>query len=108
MEWRLLLPEGWASGDSATMGEREGNMRKSRLILIACLTVAAGQCWADEDEAQAPPDPAVFCYLKGKAYSEGAVEKSQICERATDSKNLIWKAHAGDCGAPPANSGTGK
>ena len=75
-------------------------MRKYQLILIACLTVAAGQCWADEDEAQASPDPAVFCYLKGQAYSEGAVEKNQICQRATKSKNLIWKAHAGDCGAP--------
>jgi hypothetical protein len=40
-------------------------MRKYQLILIACLSVAAGQCWADEDKAQAPPDPAVFCYLKG-------------------------------------------
>jgi hypothetical protein len=83
------------------MGEREGNMRKY-LILIACASLAAGQCRADEDQAQAPPDPAVFCYLKGMAYSEGAVEKDRICERATDSKNLIWKAHGGESTAPPA------
>ena len=44
------------------MGEREGDMRKY-LILIAYLSVTAGQCWADEDQAQAPPDPAAFCYL---------------------------------------------
>ena len=53
-------------------------MRKYQLILIACLSVAAGQCWADEEQAQAPPDPAIFCYLEGKAYSEGAVEKNRI------------------------------
>ena len=90
--------------DSATMGKREGNMRKYQLILIliACVSVAAGQCRADEDQPQGSPDPAVFCYLKGKAYSEGAVEKNQICERATDSKNLIWRAHGGESGAPPA------
>jgi hypothetical protein len=84
------------------MGEREDHMRKYQLILIACLSVAAGQCWADEDKAQAPPDPAVFCYLKGQAYSEGAVEKNQICERATDSKNLIWKPHPGESSASSA------
>ena len=88
--------------DSATMGKREGNMRKYQLILIACLSVAAGQCWADEEPPQAAPDATVFCYLKGKAYSEGAMEKNQICERATDSKNLIWKTQGGDGGAPPA------
>lgn len=76
-------------------------MRKYPLIIIACLSVAAGQCWADEDQAQAPPDPTAFCYLKGKAYSAGAVEKNKICERSTDSKNLIWKAHADDGGAQP-------
>jgi hypothetical protein len=89
------------------MGEREGDMREYQLILIACLSVTAGQCWADEDQAQAPPDPAAFCYLKGKAYSEGAVEKNQICQRATDSKNLIWRAHTGESGAP-AKVGTDK
>ena len=78
-------------------------MRKYQLILIACLSVAAGQCRADEDQAQAPPDPTVFCYLKGKAYSEGAVEKNQICERSTGSKNLTWRAHASESGAPPAS-----
>jgi hypothetical protein len=77
-------------------------MRRYHLILIACLSAAAGQCWADEDQAQAPPDPSAFCYLKGKAYSEGALEKDQVCGRATDSKNLIWKAHAGENGAAPA------
>ena len=80
--------------------EGEGDMRKYQLILIACLLITAGQCWAGEDQAQAPPDPAAFCYLKGKAYSEGAVEKNQICQRATDSKNLIWRAHTGESGAP--------
>jgi hypothetical protein len=30
------------------------------------------------------------------------VEKDRICERATDSKNLIWKAHGGESTAPPA------
>jgi hypothetical protein len=89
------------------MEEREGEMRKYHLILIACLSVAAGQCWADEEQAQAPPDPAIFCYLEGKAYSEGAVEKNRICERATDSKNLIWKAHTGESGVP-AKAGTDK
>ena len=89
------------------MEEREGDMRKYQLILIACLSVAAGQCWADEEQAQAPPDPAIFCYLEGKAYSEGAVEKNRICERATDSKNLIWKAHTGESGAPE-KAGTDK
>jgi hypothetical protein len=85
------------------MAGREGNMRKYQLILIACVSVAAGQCRADEDQAQAsPPDLSAFCYLKGKAYSEGAVEKNQICERATDSKNLIWRTHGGESGAPPA------
>ena len=83
-------------------------MRTYQLVLIACLFVAAGPSWADEDEAKAPPDPAVFCYLKGKAYSEGAVENNRICERATDSKNLIWKAHTGDSSSQPANSGPGK
>jgi hypothetical protein len=84
------------------MREREDNMRLYQLILIGCLSVAAGQCWADEDQAQAPPDPTVFCYLKGKAYSEGAVEKNQTCERAPDSKNLIWRSHGGEGGASPA------
>ena len=36
------------------MEEREGEMRKYHLILIACLSVAAGQCWADEEQAQRP------------------------------------------------------
>jgi hypothetical protein len=81
------------------MREREDDMRKYQLILIACMLVAASQCWADDEQAQAPPDPAIFCYLKGKAYSEGAVEKNRICERATDSKNLIWKSHPGESGA---------
>jgi hypothetical protein len=89
------------------MGEREGDMRRYRLILIAYLSVTAGQCWADEDQVQAPPDPAAFCYLKGKAYSEGAVEKNQICQRATDSKNLICKAHGSESVAP-AKVGTDK
>jgi hypothetical protein len=89
------------------MGAREGDMRKYQLILIACLSVTWGQGWADEDQAQAPPDPAAFCYLKGKAYSEGAVEKNQICQRATDSKNLIWRAYTGESG-DPAKVGTDK
>jgi hypothetical protein len=76
-------------------------MRKCQLMLITCLSVIAGQCWADEEKAQAPPDATAFCYLKGKAYSEGAVEKDQVCQRATDSKNLIWRARADENGAPP-------
>jgi hypothetical protein len=77
-------------------------MSKCQLFLIVCLSAAAGQCWADDDQAQVPPDPAVFCYLKGEAYSEGAVEKNQICERAGDSKNLVWKTHAGESSASSA------
>ena len=63
-------------------------MGRSQLILIACLSTVAGPCWADDDQAQASPDPAAFCYLKGEAYSEGAVEKNQICTRAGDYKEL--------------------
>ena len=77
-------------------------MRKYQLALIACLSMAAGQCWADDDQAQTPPDPTAFCYLKGAAYSEGALEKDQVCGRATDSKNLIWRARTAESGAPAA------
>ena len=59
-------------------------MRIYQLILVVCLSIVGGQCWADNDQAQAPPDAATFCYLKGEAYSEGAVVKNQICERAGD------------------------